>query len=221
MEKRRSLRAEHVQATRDALTVAGRSLFGQAGFAATSVEDIAAEAGVTIGALYHHFSTKADLFDTVFEGLHRELRDRSVAAASGCSTALTGLLARFDAFLDAALEREFQRILFMDAPAVVGAERYHEVDERYSYADTRAMLEAAIKNGEMPSVPDTGMLAHLLLGAVYQGAVVVSRSQKPEGTRAAIGKAVHDLLARLAAAEPPANRVRPRSRPHRRTQPAT
>jgi AcrR family transcriptional regulator len=200
VEQRRSLRAEHVHATREALIAAGRSLFGRKGFAATSVEDIATEARVTIGALYHHFATKAGLFDTVFERLQSEMRDRSIAAASGLPTVLQRIVAAFEAWLDAALDREIQRILFVDAAAVLGAERFHEIDERYSYAGTVAMLDAAVRRGEMPVAPDTGMLAHLLLGAVYQGAVVISRSAEPEATRAAMGHALQDLIIRLAAA---------------------
>ena len=66
-----SLRAEQVAQTRSALIGAGRRLFGEQGFAATSVDDLARAARVTTGALYHHFPTKTALFETVFEGCTR------------------------------------------------------------------------------------------------------------------------------------------------------
>ena len=70
---RLSLRAEQVAQTRAALVAAGRQLFGQRGFADTSVEEIARQARVTTGALYHHFPTKAALFEAVFEQFHAEI----------------------------------------------------------------------------------------------------------------------------------------------------
>ena len=68
-----SLRAEQVAQTRAALVAAGRRLFGRQGFAATSVDDLAREARVTTGALYHHFPNKTKLFEAVFEQAHTEL----------------------------------------------------------------------------------------------------------------------------------------------------
>src|ERR1700757_2868341 len=75
-----SLRAEHVAQTRAALVSAGRLLFGTKGFAATSVEDIARAARVTTGALYHHFPTKAAVFEAVFEQVHAEMLVATLAA---------------------------------------------------------------------------------------------------------------------------------------------
>ena len=81
-DARASLRAEQVAQTRAALVTAGRRLFGTAGFAATSVEDIAREARVTTGALYHHFPTKAAVFEAVFEQVHADMLDSSVQAGA-------------------------------------------------------------------------------------------------------------------------------------------
>src|ERR1700678_3708343 len=80
-EETPSLRAEQVAQTRAALIAAGRQLFGERGFADTSVEDLAREARVTTGALYHHFSTKAQLFEAVFEQAHAEMSAGSVDLA--------------------------------------------------------------------------------------------------------------------------------------------
>src|ERR1700712_1906898 len=113
-----SLRAEQVAQTRGALIAAGRRLFGEQGYAATSVEDLAREARVTTGALYHHFPTKTALFETVFEQLHIELLTRSADAASHAPDEIAALALGFEAFLDEILVPDVQRILVTDAPAV-------------------------------------------------------------------------------------------------------
>ena len=76
-EQPSSLRAEQVTQTRAALIAAGRRLFGENGFRGTSVEDLAREARVTTGALYHHFPTKTALFEAVFVQAHMELMSTS------------------------------------------------------------------------------------------------------------------------------------------------
>ncbi len=138
-----SRRDVRVAETRQALVTAGRALFGTLGFAATSVDDLARHAGVTTGALYHHFTTKADLFETVFEQVEAELSDRSNVAARNARTPLAGLKVGFDAFLDASLEPDVQRIVLVDAPAVLGVDRYYEIDEKYAHAPIVAALRAA------------------------------------------------------------------------------
>ena len=110
---------------------AGRQLFGTSGFAATSVEDIARAARVTTGALYHHFPTKAAVFEAVFEQVHADLLAASVTAAAGAANAIDLLAAGFGAFLDKVLEPEVQQIIITDAPAVLGLARFTELDERY------------------------------------------------------------------------------------------
>src|ERR1700741_5657296 len=78
-----SLRAEQVAQPRAALVAAGRRLFGENGFRGTSVEDLAREARLTTGALYHHFPTKTALFEAVFVQAHMEMMAASTEAAMG------------------------------------------------------------------------------------------------------------------------------------------
>ena len=119
-----SLRAEQVAQTRAALVAAGRHLFGERGFAGTSVEDLAREARVTTGALYHHFPTKTLLFEAVFEQAHSELMAASAHHAEEAPDELEFLARGFEAFLDAVLEPDIQRILVVDGPAVLGLARF-------------------------------------------------------------------------------------------------
>src|SRR6476619_4431390 len=115
-----TLRAEQVAQTRAALVAAGRSLFGENGFRGTSVEDLAREARVTTGALYHHFPTKTALFEAVFVQAHMELMDASLEAAKDAGDGLEELALGFDAFLDGVLQPDVQRVLVLDGPAVLG-----------------------------------------------------------------------------------------------------
>ena len=144
-----SLRAQQVAQTRESLVHAGRELFGQKGFRQTSVEDLARAARVTTGALYHHFPTKTALFEAVFEHAHTELMAASMAAAQEATDDLDGLARGFEAFLDAVLDSDLQRILILDGPAVLGPARFTELDERYAFAVIVPALRAATEAGAL------------------------------------------------------------------------
>lgn len=163
-----NLRAEQVVQTRAALTAAGRLLFGRDGFAATSVDDLAREARVTTGALYHHFPSKMALFEAVFEDVHTELLEASAQAAAGAPGSLEFLSRALESFLDSVLEPDVQRIVITDAPAVLGIARFTELDERYAFAEIVAVLEAAVAQGEL-RVDDPETFTRLLLGALTRG----------------------------------------------------
>lgn len=192
-----SLRADHVRQTRAALIAAGRSLFGRKGFAATSVEDVAAEARVTTGALYHHFRNKTELFAAVFEETHLEVLARNAKAAAAAKGEVASLLRAFDDFLDAILEPEVQRIVITDAPAVLGIARYTELDERYAFSAIVDALERAKVKGELV-VRDPDTLARLLFGALSRGGMLVASSDDPRRTRNAVSRTIRDLLSGLA-----------------------
>src|SRR6185503_17372173 len=115
--------AERRAATRAALVAAGRDLFGARGYDAVSSEEIVAAAGVTRGALYHHFDGKAGLF---------------AAAAQ---------------FLDLSLDPSLQRITLLDGPAVLGWERWHEVEQQHGLGLIEAALNAAAVAGQLRPLP--------------------------------------------------------------------
>jgi AcrR family transcriptional regulator len=196
-DQRSSLRAEHVAQTRAALVAAGRRLFGRAGFAATSVEDLAREAGVTTGALYHHFPTKAALFEAVFELVHLELMQASGEAAAGADAPMELLALGFEAFLDKVLEPDVQRIVITDAPAVLGPVRFTELDERYAFAAIVAALDAAAQSGALRA-DDPQTLATLLLGMLTRGGMLIASSAEPVATRNAVAATLRSILAGLA-----------------------
>lgn len=188
-----SLRAQQVAQTRDALVGAGRRLFGANGFRSTSVDDLARAARVTTGALYHHFPTKTALFEAVFEQAHAELMTASVAAAQDVTDHLDELAHGFEAFLDAVLQPELQRILVLDGPAVLGLARYTELDERDAFAVIVAALRTATEAGTL-GVDDPETVARLLLGALTRGAMLIANSPDPVRTRHAVAQAMRALL---------------------------
>jgi AcrR family transcriptional regulator len=192
-----NLRAEQVAQTRRALSAAGRLLFGRNGFAATSVEDLAEEARVTTGALYHHFPSKTALFESVFEDVHNELLDASAQAAVGAPGNVEFLSRAFESFLDAVLEPDVQRIVITDAPAVLGLARFTELDERYAYAEIVAVIEAAVTEGEL-RVDDPETFTRLLLGALTRGGMLIANSEQPRVTRDAVARAMRALLGSLS-----------------------
>jgi AcrR family transcriptional regulator len=195
---RSTLRAEQVAQTRAALLAAGRQLFGTRGFAETSVDEIARLARVTTGALYHHFPTKAALFEAVFEQFHADLLQASGRAAASAQDELEFLARAFDAFLDAILEPAAQRILIIDAPAVLGLARFTELDERFAFAAISDHLRAASGAGRL-RVDDPDTLTRLFLGALTRGAMLIANSDRPKTTRDEVAHAVRVLLRGLSA----------------------
>jgi AcrR family transcriptional regulator len=188
-----SLRAEQVAQTRAALVAAGRRLFGENGFRATSVEDLAREARVTTGALYHHFPTKTALFEAVFLQAHTDLMTAAAKAAKGASDGVEELARGFETFLDGVLQPDTQRILIVDGPAVLGLARYTELDEQYAHAVIVHSLMAAAEAGTI-SVEDPETATRLLLGALTRGAMLIANSPDPVETRHAVAKSMRALL---------------------------
>ncbi|MGZ6779365.1 MAG: TetR/AcrR family transcriptional regulator, partial [Mycobacterium sp.] len=188
-----SLRAEQVAQTRAALVAAGRRLFGENGFRGTSVEDLAREARLTTGALYHHFPTKTALFEAVFVQAHTELMTASTEAAMDAKDGLDELALGFDAFLDGVLQPDVQRILVLDGPAVLGLARYTELDEQYAYAVIVHSLKEAAKAGTI-ELDDPETATRLLLGALTRGAMLIANSANPVKTRHAVAKSMRALL---------------------------
>lgn len=153
---------------------------------------------MTTGALYHHFPTKAKLFEAVFVAAHDEVLTASATAAGGAPTHAESLARGFDAFLDAVLKPDLARILVIDAPAVLGLATYTELDEQYAYAAIVAALEAAAEAGQL-IVADPQTLARLLLGALTRGAMLIANSAKPATTRDEVSAAMRAMLAGFAA----------------------
>jgi AcrR family transcriptional regulator len=188
--------AKRSETTRAALVEAARRLFAERGYADVGTEEIVRAAGVTRGALYHHFDGKRDLLRVVYEELEaelaQELADRFTPGAGALETLRTGA----EMFLDHCLEPEVQRIVLLDAPAVLGWEEWREIGARYALGLIEALLTAGMDSGEIRRQPIES-LSHALLGALDEVAMLVARADDPTLARAEAGETLETLLIAL------------------------
>jgi AcrR family transcriptional regulator len=200
--QRRS-QAERTEATRAALIAAARRLFTERGYDGVGTEEIVRAAGVTRGALYHHFGGKAELLEAVYERLEAESTERvaRVVLGSHLESPLEAMKAGIEAFLDECAEPELQRIALHDAPAVLGWDRWREIAAANGLGLIEASLSAAIEAGEIRALP-VKPLAHLLLGALDEAAMLIARSEDPVA-RAEVTTVLLALLESFAVADPP------------------
>jgi len=188
--------AERSESTRGALISAGRVLFAERGYAAVGTEEIVRRAGVTRGALYHHFAGKRELLEAVYEQLESEMAARLAELETPGTGALETLQAGAEMFLDHSLEPEVQRIVLLDAPAVLGWERWREIGARYGLGLIEGVLTIGMEQGEIRRQP-VESLAHALLGALDEVAMFVARADDPGAARAEAGETLSVLLEAL------------------------
>lgn len=189
------LRAEHTKETRGALTAAARSLFAERGYAATSTEDVVQAAGVTRGALYHHFRGKEELFRAVYEEVEAEQAER-IAARALAAEPSAQLQVGLEIFLDGCADPGFRRIAIMDGPSVLGWEAWREIGARYGLGLIRMALEASMEAGDIERQP-VDPLAHLLLGALAEAGMVIGHAEDVDAARREVGASLERLLAAL------------------------
>jgi AcrR family transcriptional regulator len=158
---------ERRQATREALIAAARDCFLDQGFEATSTDAILARAGVSKGALYHHFASKADLLAAVFESVSHEAVAKAKNASVSKSSARDALGVALKQWLRAVLEPEPRRIILDIGPAVLGLLRARRIEESITQAPLRQAITRAIDLGECQS-PDVDLVAGLLSAAVSE-----------------------------------------------------
>jgi AcrR family transcriptional regulator len=192
----RRTQAERSETTRAALLGAARRLFTEQGYAGTNREEIAAAAGVTRGALYHHFSSKEALFRAVVEELEEEVTAKVATIAMQGPDAAAELRLGCLAFLDACLDPAVRRIVLLEAPAVLGWDQWREIDSRYGLALLTHGVQAVMDAGLVAPGP-VAPLAHMLLGALNEAALLVATAKRPKAARAEVGRTVEQVLDRL------------------------
>lgn len=195
----RRTQAERTEATTRALINAARQLFAEKGFAHTSTNEIVTVAGVTRGALYHHFADKTDLFQAVYEQVEAELVERVAQAAfaekreTAEETALAHLRAGAEEFLRACLDPEVHRITLVEAPAVLGWERWKELDAEYGLGLIRLALQRAMDALAIRELP-LNATSHVVLGAMTEAALMAARADEPEAAHGDAVEVVHALI---------------------------
>jgi AcrR family transcriptional regulator len=189
-------RAAQGRATRDQLIEVATGLFAEHGYEDTSIETVLAAAGVSRGALYHHFAGKDALFQAVVETLEArvlaELAEVTKDAPDAVSTLHSGAMA----WIDLASDPVIQRILLIDAPAVVGWEQRHAVDENNALGAMRVILHAVAQEGHLPEdLADA--FAYMLLAAMDEVALMIARADDPAAALAQGRAAMAELLRRV------------------------
>lgn len=196
-----SRRAEHIADTRAALLDAARELFAERGYAGTGTEEIVARARLTRGALYHHFGDKARLFTAVMEAVAAELAERLVAqqlsrTAAGTTGAREELREGIQAFLDACIGSDFQRIVLVDGPAVLGPGAWNDLVEQHGLGLLRAWLQRAIDDGQIDPLP-VDPLARLLAALIGEASLYIARAGDPARARREAGATIDRILTGL------------------------
>ena len=195
MESKRRTQEERSAATREALIAAARTLWGQRGYAEVGTPEIATAAGVTRGAMYHQFADKAALFREVVEVVEQDVMARMtvVVAESGATTPSEAVRAAVDAWLDVSGDPEVRQLILLDAPSVLGWAEFRDVAQRYSLGMTEQMLTEAIRAGQLAEQP-VRPLAHVLIGALDEAAMVIATAEDPKRTRRETGQVLHRLI---------------------------
>jgi AcrR family transcriptional regulator len=207
----RSRRAEPTPDTRQALITAARRRFAEQGYAATGTEEIVSDAQVTRGALYHYFRDKAALFRTVMEQVATEVAEQLVAGelardAEEPSDAWTQLRTGFQSLLDfSTAASDFQRIVLIDGPAVLGNNAWDELVERHGYRLLSEWLERAVAEERIDPLP-VGPLTRLVAALLSEASIYIAGAADPDSARVEMGIVLDRLLGGLGRpgfVEPP------------------
>jgi AcrR family transcriptional regulator len=200
MDATRRTQAERAAETREALIAAARPLFAARGFAEVALEAIVRAAGVTRGALYHHFADKTELFAAVFEQVEGEVATRmgEAIAASNQTDPIEVMRLGADFWLDACSDPEVQRIVLVDAPAVLGWTRWTEIGDRYNTGMVRALLTNAVETGRIPPQPIEATVL-TILGAMREATLYVARAEDHDNARQEAGAVMNRLIRALDA----------------------
>jgi AcrR family transcriptional regulator len=188
-------------ATQHALQTAARRLWGARGYAAVGTPEIAEAAGVTRGAMYHQYTDKTALFVAVIETVEAEVMERlqAIVVAAQPSTPAEALRIAADAWLDIASEPDIRQMVLLDAPNVLGWNRFREISQRYAYGMTEQLLTAAIEAGELSRLP-VRTLATVMIGALDEAAMCLAGADDPaqekDGVRAVVHALIDGLLTR-------------------------
>lgn len=189
-------RAAQGRATRGQLIEVATRLFAEHGYEGTSIEAVLSAAGVSRGALYHHFAGKEALFEAVVSAVSEQVTVELTEAVQGCADPLDAMRTAAIAWIGLAADPVIQRVVLVDAPSVLGWERWRAMDDGRTLGTMRAMLQAISDSGRLPAEL-VGPFSHMILAALDEIVLVIARA--PDSTAAvAEGRmAVQALLDRL------------------------
>jgi AcrR family transcriptional regulator len=191
----RRTQADRSAATSQALVAAGRRLFAAQGFADVSTDAIAAEAGVTRGALYHQFADKVALFDAVVDAVEADIAARLAerVAAAGVTDPVEGIQLAIRLWLEICVEPESHRIALLDGPSVLGWARWREVCQRHVFGLAQALLSQSMEIGRIRPQP-VRPLAHVIMAASDEAALYVAEAADRARARAEMIEVLDQLI---------------------------
>ena len=187
----KSRRAMSIEATRAALINVARRHFARDGYSRAELARIAADAGVTTGAIYHHFANKKALFQAVAEELEAEIL--AAATSSGEVEPWRRLQTGFEQLIDVCASAEVQRIIFVEAPQVVGPDAWRKIELRFAFGALRAVLASLIAAKIVKPYP-LDLVARTLLALLRETSAEVARSKRDPRIRAQIADLVAGIF---------------------------
>lgn len=196
-ESERRTNKDRSDTTRAALIAAGRKLFVDHGYAETGTPELVAKAGVTRGALYHHFADKRALFRAVVEAESAAVAHEIESAARPGLSPLKALSKGGAAFLEAMRIPGRTQLLLIDAAAVLGREELDAIDARHGGRTLREGLTTAMRAGALPALP-LAPTAQLLGAAYDRAALAIAAGAEPSEWHKLIDTVVAGLAARDA-----------------------
>jgi AcrR family transcriptional regulator len=187
----KSRRQANLEATRAALIAIARKHFARHGYSGAEIGQIARDARVTTGAVYHHFTGKKGLFQAVAEQLEAEI----LAAASVVDEKDQWRRVRlgFEKLIDVCASADVQRITFVEAPQVIGPEAWRKIELRYAFGALRGALGALMEAGIVKPYP-IDLLARTLLALLHETSAEVARSKGDPAVRARITDLVSGIF---------------------------
>ena len=197
-ETERDGRAERGEATRAALIEAARELFTERGYSAVGTNEVVQRAGVTRGAMYHHFPDKRELFRAVYEDTERLLVEGLAAQVAEIEDPWEALVAGVRHFFDISSEPQLMRMGLIDGPSVLGWVEWREVGNRYGLGLTTAALQRAMDAGALRPA-DATMLAHMLLAALGEAGMLLANADDPQAERERVEATLMAMLEGLRA----------------------
>ncbi|MFF7942136.1 TetR/AcrR family transcriptional regulator [Nocardia gamkensis] len=186
------------RATRAALEQAGRRLFTERGFAGTSAEGLVTEAGVTRGALHHHYGDKRGLFLAVLEQIEVEITEEieNAIAAVDSEDVMAGMAVGLALFLEICQRPAVLRIALTDAPAVLGWQAWREFESAHGLGLITRLLERARAAGSIADAP-IPVLAQLVVSVISEASLIVAHAEDPDRARAEAQESVLLLISGL------------------------
>jgi AcrR family transcriptional regulator len=189
-------RVEQGRATRASLVEVAIELFAAHGYDGTAIPAVLEAAGISRGALYHHFESKEALFEAVLRSVEAQAMLKVTRAASGATDPLDGLRRGCAAYLAMCRDPVVRQISLIDAPAVVGWERWREIDEQHAFGLVKAAIAAIAAEGRVRREL-VDVMAHMVLAALLEVALLVARADEGRLAIRRGQQAVDELLTAL------------------------